>query len=395
MEEVTGSASVGGAVPDGPRAALLREPLFWAAAAAFSGTTIGLLGAIRRATLDDSFYVDPAAQLLAQIPGFLGEALVMSSTLGAVYLAWNVLRRRGRRLASLGISLLALLLLAEAVGVAASVYWSTGERWQGYTAFPFPTLETSASFAMVFLPPFVLLPFAALAFLARERRLGGLLLVLFVLSLPFGALRSWLSPPEPTGMIEPTTELLASILGWYPSGVGFHEAPLWVLLGAAFAQRARSRASGEAFRTGEKRNLEAARRLYEDGLGHGDASVVDRLVSEDFRDPKWGSRGKAGMARVFSDLWKSYPDLAVSIEAQEGEGDLVRTRVVLSGTDRGGVLWYPPTGRRAAFPAEFVDRFSDGRLVEHSGEADTEGLLRQLGLAEAREDSPAGSKAET
>jgi predicted ester cyclase len=395
MEEVTGSASVGGAVPDGPRAALLREPLFWAAAAAFSGTTIGLLGAIRRATLDDSFYVDPAAQLLAQIPGFLGEALVMSSTLGAVYLAWNVLRRRGRRLASLGISLLALLLLAEAVGVAASVYWSTGERWQGYTAFPFPTLETSASFAMVFLPPFVLLPFAALAFLARERRLGGLLLVLFVLSLPFGALRSWLSPPEPTGMIEPTTELLASILGWYPSGVGLHEAPLWVLLGAAFAQRARSRASGEAFRTGEKRNLEAARRLYEDGLGHGDASVVDRLVSEDFRDPKWGSRGKAGMARVFSDLWKSYPDLAVSIEAQEGEGDLVRTRVVLSGTDRGGVLWYPPTGRRAAFAAEFVDRFSDGRLVEHSGEADTEGLLRQLGLAEAREDSPAGSKAET
>jgi predicted ester cyclase len=395
MEEVTGSASVGGAVPDGPRAALLREPLFWAAAAAFSGTTIGLLGAIRRATLDDSFYVDPAAQLLAQIPGFLGEALVMSSTLGAVYLAWNVLRRRGRRLASLGISLLALLLLAEAVGVAASVYWSTGERWQGYTAFPFPTLETSASFAMVFLPPFVLLPFAALAFLARERRLGGLLLVLFVLSLPFGALRSWLSPPEPTGMIEPTTELLASILGWYPSGVGLHEAPLWVLLGAAFAQRARSRASGEAFRTGEKRNLEAARRLYEDGLGHGDASLVDRLVSEDFRDPKWGSRGKAGMARVFSDLWKSYPDLAVSIEAQEGEGDLVRTRVVLSGTDRGGVLWYPPTGRRAAFAAEFVDRFSDGRLVEHSGEADTEGLLRQLGLAEAREDSPAGSKAET
>ena len=393
--EATESASVGGAVPDGPRAALLREPLFWAAAAAFSGTTIGLLGAVRRATLGDSFYVDPAAQLLAQIPGFLGEALVMSSTLGAVYLAWNVLRRRGRRLASLGISLLALLLLAEAVGVAASVYWSTGERWQGYTAFPFPTLETSASFAMVFLPPFVLLPFAALAFLARERRLGGLLLVLFVLSLPFGALRSWLSPPEPTGMIEPTTELLASILGWYPSGVGLHEAPLWVLLGAAFAQRARSRASGEAFRTGEKRNLEAARRLYEDGLGHGDASVVDRLVSEDFRDPKWGSRGKAGMARVFSDLWKSYPDLAVSIEAQEAEGDLVRTRVVLSGTDRGGVLWYPPTGRRAAFAAEFVDRFSDGCLVEHSGEADTEGLLRQLGLAEAREDSPAGSKAET
>jgi predicted ester cyclase len=94
------------------------------------------------------------------------------------------------------------------------------------------------------------------------------------------------------------------------------------------------------------------------------------------------------MERVFTDLWRSYPDLAVSIENQEAEGDLVRTRVVLSGTDRGGVLWYPPTGRCATFAAEFVDRFSGGRLVEHSGEADTEGLLRQLGLAETREDQP-------
>jgi predicted ester cyclase len=101
------------------------------------------------------------------------------------------------------------------------------------------------------------------------------------------------------------------------------------------------------------------------------------------------------MERVISDLRRSYPDLAVSIEGQEADDDVVRTRVVLSGTDMGGVLWYPPTGRHAAFAAEFVDRFSDGRLVEHSGEADTEGLLRQLGLAEAREDSPAGSNAET
>src|SRR4028118_356231 len=101
---------------------------------------------------------------------------------------------------------------------------------------------------MVFLPPFVLLPFAALAFLAREGRLGGLLSVLFVLSLPFGALRSWLSPPEPTGMIEPTTELLASILGWYPSGVGLHEAPLWGLLGAPVAHGARARGAGAGFR---------------------------------------------------------------------------------------------------------------------------------------------------
>lgn len=359
---------------------MLREPLFWGAVAAFSGTAIGLFGTVRQAALGDAFYVDPVAQLLAQVPGFVGEALVMSSSLGAVYLAWDVLRRKGRRLALLGAALLALLLLAEAVGVAASLYWSTGERWQGYAAFPFPGLEAAAYFAIVFAPPLVLLPFTTLAFAAREGRIGGLLSLLFVLSLPFGALRFWLFPPEPTAMIEPTTEIVASVLGWYPSGVGLLEAPLWVLLGAMFARRARVGALGEAFRVREKENVAAARRLYEDGLGGGDACVLDDLVSEDFRDLKRGSRGKLAMERVFSALWKSYPDLTVSIEDQRAGGDLVRTRLVLSGTDRGGVLWYPPTGRRATFTAEFTDRFLKGRLIEHSGEADTEDLLRQLGL---------------
>jgi predicted ester cyclase len=196
-------------------------------------------------------------------------------------------------------------------------------------------------------------------------------------------------------MIEPTTELVASLLGWYPSGVSLLEAPLWVLLGAVFVRRARGGSLGEAFRMGEKENLAAAHRLYVEGLGRGETSVVDELVSEDLRDLKRGSRGRLAMKRVISDLRRSYPDLAVSIEGQEADDDLVRTRVVLSGTDMGGVLWYPPTGRRATFSAEFVDRFSDGRLVEHSGEADTGGLLRQLGLAEAREESPGGSNAET
>ncbi len=390
--EATGSASVGSSVLDGPRAALVREPLFWAAVAAFSGAAIGLFGTVRQAALGDSFYVDPAAQLLAQVPGFLGEALVMASSLGAVYLAWRTLHETGRRLALLGTALLALLLLAEAVGIAASVYWSTGERWQGYATFPFPNLEAVAYFVGYFLPPVVLLPFTALAFAAGERRLGGLLSGLFLLSMPFEALRFWLSPPDPTAMIEPNTELVASVLGWYSTGVGLLEAPLWVLLGAMFVSRARAGALGEAFRVGERDNLERARRLYEEGLGRGNVSVVDELVAEDFRDPRRGSRGRAGMERVFTDLWRSYPDLGVSIEGQEAEGDLVRTRVVLSGTDTGGVLWYPPTGRRATFAAEFVDRFSGGRLVEHTGEADTEDVLRQLGLTETKGTPAQGTK---
>jgi predicted ester cyclase len=383
METAEMQRSGGSTVLPGSWARLSREPLSWAALAAFLGTVVGLFGTVRQASLGDAFYVDPAAQLLAQVPGFVGEALAMSSSLGTVYLVWNALGRTGRRLALLVAALLAFLLAAQAVGVAASIYWSTGERWQGYTPFPFPALETAAYFAIAFLPPVVLLPFAALALAAREKRLGGTLSGLFLLSLPFWVLWYWIFPPDPVAMIEPNTELVASLFGWFPSGMSLLEAPLWVLLGVMLARRARISVSGEAFRVRERESLQAARRLYEEGLGRGDASVVDDLVSESFRDLKRGSRGKLGMERVFSDLWNSYPDLSVSIRDQKAEEDLVTTRLTLSGTDRGGVLWYPPTGRQVTFTADFVDRFSDGKLLEHSGQADTEDLLRQLGLADA------------
>jgi predicted ester cyclase len=121
-------------------------------------------------------------------------------------------------------------------------------------------------------------------------------------------------------------------------------------------------------------------RLYELSLGKNDPSVVEEVVSSDFRDPRGGVRGKGGMGRLVADLRASYPDLEVSVEGQEAEGNVVRTRLVLSGTDRSsGVMWYPPTGRWVSFEAEFADRFRGGELVEHTGWVDTEGLLRQLG----------------
>jgi predicted ester cyclase len=140
-----------------------------------------------------------------------------------------------------------------------------------------------------------------------------------------------------------------------------------------------SRALSNAWRRVAEENRCKARRLYEEGLGRGDLSVVDELSSEDFRDLRHGVSGGQGMRRVVLALRESFPDLAVSIEEQEAKEDVVRTRLRLSGTDRGGVLWFMPTGRRATFLATFEDCFLGGRLVEHNGSTDTEGLLRQLG----------------
>ena len=380
--EVTRAAPAIGSDRGSNRVRLVREPLYWAAVAAVAGAGIGLFGTAREATLRDDFYFDPLAQLLALVPTFVGEALVMSSTLGVAYLLWHVLSGTGRRVAAFGMVLLAALLLADAAGIASAVHWSTQERWLGGATLPFTGLEAAVFYGILFLPSVALSPFAALAYAGREWRIGALLSGLILFSVPFWMFRFWLLPSEPGIFSEPSTGFLLLLVGWYSAGVSLIEAPLWMLLGVMLSRRARSRASGEAFRAGERENLRAARRLYEAGLRQGDASAVEDLVSEDFRDLKRGSRGKPGMERVFAALRGSYPDLSVSIDEQDAEGDLVTTRLTLSGTDRGGVLWYPPTGRQVTFTAEFVDRFSDGKLVEHSGRADTEDLLRQLGLAE-------------
>jgi predicted ester cyclase len=210
------------------------------------------------------------------------------------------------------------------------------------------------------------------AFFSGARRLGAVLLILGVPagSLFFSAFNAVTGTNEISQQLAVTTTLL------FGTDLGVAEACLFTLLGSTLLRGARGRAE----RRQAEENSKKALRLYEVGFGKNDPSVMEEVVSNEFRDPQRGVSGKRGMARIVADLWASYPDLEVSVEGQEAEGDVVRTRLVLSGTDRSrGVMWYPPTGRRVSFEAEFVDRFSGGLLVEHTGQVETEGLLRQLG----------------
>jgi predicted ester cyclase len=127
-------------------------------------------------------------------------------------------------------------------------------------------------------------------------------------------------------------------------------------------------------------NRRKAQSLYEGAFGGGDLSVVDEVVGEAFFDHREGRRGPEGLKRVIANIRRTFPDLHVSVQEQGTEGDTVTSRCVLRGTDRGGLLWYPPTGRHATFAGKYTDRFSEGVLVEHWGESDTGSLLEQLGL---------------
>jgi predicted ester cyclase len=182
----------------------------------------------------------------------------------------------------------------------------------------------------------------------------------------------WLWPvPGPTGTATATTNPL-EIIGWA------------MLLGLVFlfwaARKWRRRRAEEERRAMAEENRRKARRLYEEAFSAGDFLVIDEVVAEEFFDHLGRRCGQEGLKRAITSLRRTFPDLRVSVEEQSAKGDTVTTRCTLCGTDRGGVLWYPPTGKRATFAATYTDRFSGGVLVEHWGGSDTAGLLEQLGL---------------
>jgi predicted ester cyclase len=354
-----------------PPAKLLREPLFWASAAAFVGVAGGLAGSLSSARTALVCFNCAAPPFWATLAGSSGSLLAALSLLGVASLLG-----RGSWAARVGVT---LVLLWMAAFLSYGLYFP---MWHPELIFPrsgeLPFALRVLGVAALWGGSLATLSFALGSLLAARRRWLGA--VLLVLSVPGTELLFFLyNPPEGFSSSEwAAVEAVVGYASFSGSGVGVPEAVLWVSVGVLLGGEALSKVR----RRLAEENCEKALRLYEVGLAKNDPSVVEEVVSDEFRDPRRGaaSLGKAGMERIVADLWASYPDLGVSVESQEAEGDLVRTRLVLSGTDRGsGVMWYPPTGKRVSFEAEFVDRFEGGLLVEHAGQTNTEGLLRQLG----------------
>jgi predicted ester cyclase len=365
---------------------LAREPAFWAAAAGSLGVAAGLAGTFAQATLFGSNVpLGAAVGLRAWVVGPAGELLAaLSLALGVPPLLDGLPRRAVRGAAAFAALLLLLPVVSLISASARPGAWAMDRwtsRWWGFgETIPTgdgPTLLVASFLAHLCLPPLAALPLAFAALAGRRTRLGALLVGLCALGIP--VILAWFFFPDAM----PAPSASPVLLGALGGGVGLLEAPLWAVLIFLLLDSARERFLGRRASAQTAENLRRVRRLYEEGLGRGDLSVLEGLVSEEFRDLRGGARGEKGMQRVLAGLRESFPDLAVCVDGQEASGSTITTRLSLSGTDLGGVLWYPATGRRATFSARFEDRFLGGELVEHGGETDTEGLLRQLGLPTA------------
>lgn len=90
-------------------------------------------------------------------------------------------------------------------------------------------------------------------------------------------------------------------------------------------------------------------------------------------DPERVGQGLAAMREAF-------PDLRLAEADSIREGDKAAFRWVMTGTQAGEFMGAAPTGRRVEAMGMDIVRLSGGEIVEHWGEFDAIGLLRQLGL---------------
>jgi len=76
----------------------------------------------------------------------------------------------------------------------------------------------------------------------------------------------------------------------------------------------------------------------------------------------------------------TFPDFVLATHEVVAEHDWVAVRVTAVGTHLGQWLGIKPSGKRIQLRGINLDRVHSGRIVEHWGEADTVGMLVQMGV---------------
>jgi len=118
-------------------------------------------------------------------------------------------------------------------------------------------------------------------------------------------------------------------------------------------------------------------------VNKGNFNVIDELFAEDYvnRYPAPGATpNKEGFKQVLVGTRKTFPDFHWSLEDIIAEGDKVAYRLTMQGTDTGGFMGMPPTGKKVSIAGVSILRFANCKAVEHWYIGDNMTLFHQLGL---------------
>ena len=94
--------------------------------------------------------------------------------------------------------------------------------------------------------------------------------------------------------------------------------------------------------------------------------------------------GRTAIEKVYRALFTSFPDFRIDPTDLIIDGDRAVQIGMLSGTDAGGFMGLPPTGKPFRFPAVFVFAVNDGLITHMQVVYDFTGWLIQIGNLKAK-----------
>ena len=128
------------------------------------------------------------------------------------------------------------------------------------------------------------------------------------------------------------------------------------------------------------RRADAWRRLDVDAL------VADYAPDAVIESPLAGgtTQGVEQIKQVFQTYFVAFPDLGMDVGDVLVDGNRAAVLATFTGTDNGGFMGMPPSGRHVTIPVVFLYEFKDGQIVRDRRMYDFTGLLIQVGTLKAK-----------
>ena len=113
----------------------------------------------------------------------------------------------------------------------------------------------------------------------------------------------------------------------------------------------------------------------------GDTATLTQIVAEDTvdHDASPGTKpGRQGLLEAVAMFRTGFPDIEISADRVIAESDSVAVYGTIRGTNTGGLMGSPATGKRAVFHFMDMYRISNGKIVEMWHVEDIAGMLKSL-----------------
>ena len=137
---------------------------------------------------------------------------------------------------------------------------------------------------------------------------------------------------------------------------------------------------------------EILRSICEDLYGDGDTSLVERYLTEDYRNhnPQFGLSGdRDSVRREVEILHDALSDIESKATHIVVEGDMAALRWQVTAKHTDELQGIPATGRTITTDGIGIYRFRDGKIAEEWHRSDNMGMMQQLGVLPEEFGSPA------